>query len=208
MRYELITSQALVRLAARGEVSGLGPAPRKKLQAFVELMVGLDDVARGGASVAEIIIQVIERSGYALMLRESKDEEDQERYENIQELVTAAGQFAREDPERTIGDFLETIALASDVDGWDEVQDCVSVMTLHAAKGLEFPVVFVAAVEHGILPHERSLSKTDQLEEERRLAFVGMTRAMRALLIVVPTDPSTTLLSGFDSTYWNVKGGI
>jgi DNA helicase-2/ATP-dependent DNA helicase PcrA len=92
-------------------------------------------------------------------------------------LITAAHQFHQEDQSRTLADFLENITLASDVDGWDDKQDCVAVMTLHAAKGLEFPVVYLLACEQGILPHERSLAKDDELEEERRLAFVGMTRA-------------------------------
>ena len=88
-------------------------------------------------------------------------------------------------PTSTLGDFLEQITLASDVDGWDEQQDRVSVMTLHSAKGLEFPVVYVMAVEEGILPHERSLhdGKGEEKEEERRLLFVGMTRAMKELYL-------------------------
>ncbi len=107
-----------------------------------------------------MIRQVLDRSGYRRMLQDSSDAEDQERLANIEELITAAKQFAAEDASRTIGDFLENITLASDVDGWDEQQDCVSVMTLHAAKGLEFPVVYMVAVEQGLLPHERSLART------------------------------------------------
>ena len=91
------------------------------------------------------------------MLKTSDDEDDQERLANIEELITAAKQFHDEDTTRTLGDFLENITLASDVDSWDEKQDCVAVMTLHAAKGLEFPVVYMLAMEQGILPHERSL---------------------------------------------------
>ncbi|HEV3146771.1 MAG TPA: UvrD-helicase domain-containing protein [Gemmataceae bacterium] len=131
----------------------------------------------------EVVRQVIDRSGYSAMLRNSKDTEDHERLENIQELITAAAQFARDDPERRIGDFLESITLASDVDSWDERQDCVSVMTLHAAKGLEFPVVYILAVEHGVLPHARSLEYEEDVEEERRLCFVGMTRAKEELYL-------------------------
>ena len=132
----------------------------------------------------EVIRQVIEKSGYRAMLKNSGDEDDQERLANVEELITAARQFAAEDSSQTIGDFLEQITLASDVDGWDEQQDCVSVMTLHAAKGLEFPVVYMLAVEQGLLPHERSLSNDqDDLEEERRLCFVGMTRAKQELYL-------------------------
>ncbi|HZT82925.1 MAG TPA: UvrD-helicase domain-containing protein [Gemmataceae bacterium] len=131
----------------------------------------------------EVIRRVLDRTGYRQLFQGSKDPDDQERLANIEELITAARQFAAEDPARTIGDFLENITLASDVDSWDERQDCVSIMTLHAAKGLEFPVVYVAAVEQGLLPHERSLPKTEEVEEERRLCFVGMTRAKEELYL-------------------------
>ena len=117
------------------------------------------------------------------MLLDSSDAEDQDRLANIEELITAARQFAAEDRSRTIGDFLENITLASDVDWWNEKQDCVSVMTMHSAKGLEFPVVYLTAVEQGLLPHERSLGREDEVEEERRLAFVGMTRAKEELYL-------------------------
>jgi DNA helicase-2/ATP-dependent DNA helicase PcrA len=131
----------------------------------------------------ELIRLVLDRSGYRKMLQDSNDEDDQERLANIEELITAAKQFAAEDPNRTIGDFLEQITLASDVDGWDESSDCVSVMTLHAAKGLEFPVVTILAMEQGLLPHERSLPTPEDLEEERRLCYVGMTRAKEELIL-------------------------
>jgi DNA helicase-2/ATP-dependent DNA helicase PcrA len=117
------------------------------------------------------------------MLKDSRDPDDQDRLANVEQLITDAKQFAAEDSSRTIAEFLENITLASDVDGWDEKQDQVSVMTLHAAKGLEFPVVYVVAVEQGLLPHERSLAKEEEVEEERRLAFVGMTRAKEELYL-------------------------
>ncbi|HUR53465.1 MAG TPA: UvrD-helicase domain-containing protein [Gemmataceae bacterium] len=129
----------------------------------------------------DLIKLVIEKSGYSKMLRDSSDEDDAERLANIEELVTAAKQFHDENPDRTITDFLEQITLASDTDGWDEQADHVSVMTLHSSKGLEFPVVYVMAVEEGLLPHERSMGKDAEVEEERRLCFVGMTRAMKEL---------------------------
>jgi DNA helicase-2/ATP-dependent DNA helicase PcrA len=131
----------------------------------------------------ELIRLVIEKSGYAQMLRDSAEDEDAERLANIEEMITAAKQFHDENPDRTITDFLEQITLASDVDGWDEQADHVSVMTLHASKGLEFPVVYVLAVEEGLLPHERSMGRDDEVEEERRLCFVGMTRAMKELYL-------------------------
>ena len=131
----------------------------------------------------ELVRLVLERSGYETMLRESADDEDAERLANVGELVTAAKQFHDQNPESTITDFLEQITLASDVDGWDEQADHVSVMTLHSSKGLEFPVVYVMAVEEGLLPHERSMGRDDEIEEERRLCFVGMTRAMKELYL-------------------------
>ncbi|HMC90145.1 MAG TPA: UvrD-helicase domain-containing protein [Gemmataceae bacterium] len=151
------------------------------LRHFVLLMEDLRQVSE--AAPDEIIRQVLDRSGYRAMLANSTDAEDQERLANIEELITAAKQFAEEDGSRTLGDFLENITLASDVDSWDERQDSVSIMTLHSAKGLEFPVVFMAATEQGLLPHERSLAKEEDVEEERRLAFVGITRAMEELYL-------------------------
>jgi len=129
----------------------------------------------------EIIRLVLDKTGYRKMLVDSADEEDADRLANIEELVTAAKQFHAEDESRTLSDFLENVSLASDVDGWDEAADRVSVMTLHSAKGLEFPNVYVLAMEQGLLPHERSLGKDEDVEEERRLCFVGMTRAMKEL---------------------------
>jgi DNA helicase-2/ATP-dependent DNA helicase PcrA len=117
------------------------------------------------------------------MLISSSDPDDEDRLANIEELITAARQYAEEDSSRMLGDFLENITLASDVDSWDDQQDRVSIMTYHAAKGLEFPVVFMLATEQGLLPHERSLEDEEELEEERRLAFVGMTRAKEELYL-------------------------
>jgi DNA helicase-2/ATP-dependent DNA helicase PcrA len=169
-------------LAVAAEVAKI-PAIKGKaatgLRDFAQLMYGLQQ--RLEDPPADLIRLVIERSGYAGMLKSTGDEEDLERLANIEELITAAQQFTDDDPSRTIADFLESVTLASDVDGWDDEQDCVSVMTLHAAKGLEFPVVYMVAVEQGLLPHERSLTEDAELEEERRLCFVGMTRAMEEL---------------------------
>jgi DNA helicase II / ATP-dependent DNA helicase PcrA len=131
----------------------------------------------------DVIRAVLDKSGYREMLRASAEDDDIDRLANVEELITSAKQFTAEDGSRTIRDFLEQITLASDVDSWDERQDCVSVMTLHAAKGLEFPVVYVIAMEQGILPGERSLNKEEDVEEERRVAFVGMTRAMKELYL-------------------------
>ena len=153
------------------------------LKDFGRLMTELR--AKQDLPLHELIGQVLDLSGYRKMLKESNDDDDADRLANIEELITAARQFYETDPTRTLGDFLEQVTLASDVDSWDEKTDCVSVMTLHAAKGLEFPVVYIMACEQGILPHNRSIEsgKDDDLEEERRLCFVGMTRAMQELTL-------------------------
>jgi DNA helicase-2/ATP-dependent DNA helicase PcrA len=171
-------------LAAAGQVGSIQAIKGKAatgLREFALLMHELSKLAE--AAPDEVIRQVLDHSGYRTMLQNSTDPEDQERLANIEELITAAKQFSSEDGSRTLGDFLENITLASDVDAWDERQDCVSVMTLHAAKGLEFPVVYLLAVEQGLLPHERSLNKNEDVEEERRLTFVGMTRAKEELYL-------------------------
>lgn len=171
-------------LAAAREVARI-PAIKGKaangLRDFAVLMSELEKLKE--AAPDEVIRQVLDRSGYRRMLLDSRDEDDADRLANIEELITAAKQFAAEDGGRTIGHFLENITLASDVDGWNEQQDCVSVMTMHSAKGLEFPVVYMVAMEQGILPHERSLGRDEEVEEERRLAFVGMTRAKEELYL-------------------------
>jgi DNA helicase-2/ATP-dependent DNA helicase PcrA len=135
------------------------------------------------APADDMIRQVLDKSSYRKMLGESKNDEDAERLANIEELITAAHEFESEDGANTVASFLEHVTLVSDVDAWDETSDKVSIMTLHAAKGLEFPVVYMIAVEQGLLPHERSKQDKEEMEEERRLAFVGMTRAEEELYL-------------------------
>ena len=125
---------------------------------------------------------VMSLSGYHESLAKSDFEEDQERLANIEELLTLARQFDQQHPEGGgLDQFLEEIALVGDTDDWDESTDRVTLMTLHAAKGLEFPVVFLIAAEEGLLPHERTRTDADAVEEERRLLFVGITRAEKNL---------------------------
>jgi DNA helicase-2/ATP-dependent DNA helicase PcrA len=132
--------------------------------------------------VAALLDAVLDKTGYRKMLaEEGGDEGGEDRLANVEELVTAARQcdesFQPEIPgDDALGAFLESTALVADTDVWDSQENRVSLMTLHAAKGLEFPVVYLVAMEDGILPHERSLDHPDQLEEERRLVFVGITR--------------------------------
>jgi DNA helicase-2/ATP-dependent DNA helicase PcrA len=138
-------------------------------------------------SVAALLDAVLDKTGYRQMLAdEGGDEGGEDRLANVEELVTAARQcdetFKPEMPgDDALGAFLESTALVADTDVWDSHENRVSLMTLHAAKGLEFPVVYLVAMEDGILPHERSLDHPDQLEEERRLVFVGITRSREEL---------------------------
>ncbi|MBC8351080.1 MAG: UvrD-helicase domain-containing protein [Planctomycetes bacterium] len=130
----------------------------------------------------EIVGYVLREAGYNEWLTNSGNEDDIERLANVQELLTDAREFDEQHPgESQLEEFLEQVSLVSDTDDWETESDKVSLMTLHAAKGLEFPVVFLIAVEEGMLPHERSREDSEQLEEERRLLFVGITRAEEEL---------------------------
>jgi DNA helicase-2/ATP-dependent DNA helicase PcrA len=133
--------------------------------------------------LSDLIECVLDKSGYRKALRESGADEDSERLANIEELLTAAGEFEQQNPEtdNLLELFLEQSSLVADTDALDTATERVTLMTMHAAKGLEFPVVFIVATEQRLLPHERSLETQDQLEEERRLLFVGMTRAEEEL---------------------------
>ena len=111
-------------------------------------------------------------------------EEGEERWQNIRELATVAVQYVELEPPGGLAAFLEETALVADVDGYDEEADAVSLITFHAAKGLEFPVVFLIGLEEGVAPHSRSFDNPDQMEEERRLAYVAITRARERLYLV------------------------
>lgn len=134
--------------------------------------------------VEEILGAILNESGYRAQYEDSDDEEDQSRLENIEELLSSAREFDFQHPEDgTLEQYLEDKALVNETDEFDTELDRVTLMTLHAAKGLEFPWVFIVAVEQGLLPHERSKDSEAQLEEERRLLFVGITRAQEELEI-------------------------
>ena len=142
------------------------------------------DVIRAMASepVEAVVGRILVETGYREHLKYSESEEDQQRLANIEELVTAARQFDEQFPdEGHLDGFLEQAALVNDTDNFEGQRDKVTLMTLHSAKGLEFPAVFIVACEQGILPHERSREDRLQLEEERRLLFVGITRSQERL---------------------------
>ena len=156
------------------------------LRGFVEL---IDDLASGVHDIAlrEQIEATVERSGLLDYYRQAKIDRAQTRIENLQELVIAAGQFAFDgddgDPQNPLTAFLSRAALEAGEEQAAEGEDLVSLMTLHSAKGLEFPVVFVCGMEEGLFPHSRSSDDPEKLEEERRLCYVGMTRAKRKLCL-------------------------
>jgi DNA helicase-2/ATP-dependent DNA helicase PcrA len=132
--------------------------------------------------VEEILGNVLTETGYGEMLSKSESEEDQERLANVEELLTAAREFDQRHPgQGHLEEFLEESCLVNDTDAWEAADDRVTLMTLHASKGLEFPAVFLIALEQGLIPHERSANSADDLEEERRLLFVGITRAREEL---------------------------
>jgi len=132
--------------------------------------------------VPELITWIVERTGYGALLREDK-EEGEERLRNIQELLSVARDYGQLAARAGLEMFLEQVALVSASDERSDQQDAVTLITLHAAKGLEFPVVFLVGMEEGLFPHSRTLDRPDELEEERRLCYVGMTRAMRRLYL-------------------------
>jgi DNA helicase-2/ATP-dependent DNA helicase PcrA len=142
------------------------------------------------ASLSELLDTIIERTGYREYLLGEEREEGvpggEERWENVQELRAVAAQYDELKPEHALPSFLEDAALITDVDEYDERADAITLITLHAAKGLEFPVVMIVGLEEGLLPHMRSLESGDpaQLEEERRLCYVGMTRAKEHLYLL------------------------
>lgn len=155
-----------------------------RASASVEQFVALYDQLRtlATAPVGEILTAVLERTGYRSHAEKSQERDDTDREANVDELLTAAHEFdASDDQDAPLERFLEQSALVNDTDDWEGAADKVTLMTLHGAKGLEFPVVFLIGVEQGLIPHERSREHADQEEEERRLLFVGITRAEQEL---------------------------
>jgi DNA helicase II / ATP-dependent DNA helicase PcrA len=176
---------SLVEAAGRvSEIPGLPKKAGASLKKFAELIADCRQAI--DEPVDSQLARVLERTGYLKQWQGSDSEQDQQRLANVQELRTAAQQFddARAD-EATLEGFLETVSLVSSGDNLDNSAGCVTLMTLHAAKGLEFPVVYLVGLEHNLIPHERALRTEDnrELEEERRLLFVGITRAQDRLFL-------------------------
>ena len=168
------------------EILGITPRAAKSAAAFWGLIETLRAAEARGASQADILEEVLDRTGYLAELRRSEDPQDASRVENLAELHSVAGAFAADAPGGTLADFLERVALVADSDqvpAEGERGGQVTLMTVHTAKGLEFPAVFVTGMEDGTFPHQRSLGDESELEEERRLAYVAITRARERLYL-------------------------
>jgi DNA helicase-2/ATP-dependent DNA helicase PcrA len=182
-RERISFNAALVRAT---EAPGIATRSLTCIESFVALMSDLRTIVESGADPATVLQAVLEQSGYLVELQSSADPQDETRVENLAELQSVAQEFATENPEGTLADFLERVSLVADSDeipDADEAGGMVTLMTLHTAKGLEFPVVFLTGMEDGVFPHMRSLGDPRELEEERRLAYVGITRARRRLYV-------------------------
>ena len=163
-------------------IPGLGTAAVRAFERFMGTMVELRDVLASGAGVAEVLEETLQRTGYLEALEAERTIEAQGRIENLQELVEVAREYDATADNEGVAGFLQQIALLSDADSLTDEEGLVTLMTLHNAKGLEFPIVFVIGCEDGVFPHSRALDEGG-LEEERRLAYVGITRAMRDLYL-------------------------
>lgn len=175
-------SSMFLALSQLDQIPTIKGKTKEKLEDFMGLIFTLVNEATE-LSVQGIIEAILDRTGYVVELENSTDPQDQARLENIGELVSVAKEFMDTNPEGTLQDFLEQVALVNDVDSFEQEESKVTLMTLHAAKGLEFPVVFLAGLEEGLFPHSRTLMNPEEVEEERRIAYVGITRAEEELYV-------------------------
>ncbi|MFK4268085.1 DNA helicase PcrA [Streptomyces milbemycinicus] len=191
LREKITFPQALRRV---DEAYGMAARSANAVKRFNVLMEELRTIAESGAGPATVLEAVLERTGYLAELQASTDPQDETRIENLQELAAVALEYEQERGEEnpgTLAEFLEQVALVADS---DQIPDddtegtgVITLMTLHTAKGLEFPVVFLSGMEDGVFPHMRALGQTKELEEERRLAYVGITRARERLYLTRST---------------------
>ncbi|MGW2710891.1 DNA helicase PcrA [Streptomyces sp. NPDC001356] len=185
-REKISFPQALKRV---DEAYGMAARSTNAVKRFNTLMEDLRTIVESGAGPATVLEAVLERTGYLAELQASTDPQDETRIENLQELAAVALEFEQERGEGeqgTLAEFLEQVALVADSDQIPDEEDgdgVITLMTLHTAKGLEFPVVFLTGMEDGVFPHMRALGETKELEEERRLAYVGITRARERLYL-------------------------
>ncbi|MFA7466170.1 MAG: UvrD-helicase domain-containing protein [Parcubacteria group bacterium] len=162
--------------------SGINPVKLEAISKFCEFIIRMRDEGLK-INLSQLILKVFEESGYEKLL-DSLGEEGEIRKENIKELLSVAKKYKNDYALEAIPVFLEEVALASDTDKIDQEQNSVHLMTLHSAKGLEFPIIFIVGLEEGILPHSRSMLSADEMEEERRLMYVGITRAKEKVYLL------------------------
>jgi DNA helicase-2/ATP-dependent DNA helicase PcrA len=184
--------------AAPDEVPGLAPAAVKAVGRFMSVMERLRERAEGGASVGDLLRETLDETGYLEALQAERTIEAQGRLENLEELVGVGREYDATAEEPSVEEFLQQVALFSEQDALRDEEGIVTLMTLHNAKGLEFPIVFVIGCEDGVFPHMRAIEAGD-LEEERRLCYVGVTRAKRELYL---THARTRAL--FGNRDWNL----
>ena len=158
------------------------PRTRSKLKDFSELILKFVN-AKDSYSLQDFVTLVIEKTGYLAELQSQNTPESEADIENLQELVNVAGEFVPEEADNALGEFLQQVALVSDLDGMEDISNNVTLMTLHSAKGLEFPIVFLAGCDEGVFPHQRTFNIPSEMEEERRLMYVGVTRAEEKLYL-------------------------
>ncbi|MDR2347195.1 MAG: DNA helicase PcrA [Bifidobacteriaceae bacterium] len=182
-------------LARHQEIDALTPRAQRSIAELAQLLGELAEMSREGAGPAQILDHMLDRSGYLAELQDSRDPQDASRVENLAELHAVASEFENSAPDGALSDFLERVSLVADSDQLppESVDDAarsggadagqVTFMTVHTAKGLEFPVVFVTGLEEGTFPHRRSSGDDQEMEEERRLAYVALTRARRRLYL-------------------------
>lgn len=167
------------------EIADMASTTRNRIRDFYRKMENLKTDAAEGKNVAALIQRILEETGYAEMLEREKTVESENRLENLGELLTVADDFDKSVPETSAALFLDQVALVGQTDTYDPEKGILPMMTLHLAKGLEFPVVFMVGLEEGLFPHSRSLDQAEELEEERRLCYVGMTRAREKLTLTL-----------------------
>src|SRR5580700_1650755 len=182
-RERITFAQALGR---PDDVPGLAARSARAIAGFNELMAEFRAMVEAGSPVGDVAAAILDQTGYVTELEASTDLQDASRIENVNELVSVAREFDSRFPDGTLNEFLEQVSLVADADQIPEGEDhggMVTLMTLHTAKGLEFPVVFLTGLEENVFPHERSMGDDRELAEERRLAYVGITRAEQRLYL-------------------------
>jgi len=165
------------------QIGVLGTRARGAVAGFVAIMDGLSRLLEEKGSVPRLVEAAFTDTGYLAELEAERTVEAEGRIENLKELVGVAAEFEARSPDGRLGEFLEQVALVTDQDEYEDEDSTVTLMTLHTAKGLEFPAVFIVGMEDGVFPHYRSMGDASQLEEERRLAYVGITRARERLYL-------------------------